>query len=108
MPYEPVIGFEIHAQVKTALQDVLRLPEPLRRRACDDTGGSHVDLRVNGRGVSRRMDRVPQRIRDAYEIREWRHALAILREDFPEEWNDLIMVLEGFSLPRSSILTPGG
>ena len=54
------------------------------------------------------MDHVPQRIREAYEIREWRHALVILREDFPKEWNDLIMVLDGFSLPRSSILTPGG
>ena len=31
--YEPVIGLEVHCQLLTAHQDLLRLPEPLRRRA---------------------------------------------------------------------------
>ena len=53
-------------------------------------------------------DRFPNTIRDKYEIYEWRHASAILRNDFSEEWDDLISVLSIFELKRSAIITPGG
>ena len=43
-----------------------------------------------------------------YEIHEWRHAKAILDNDFPSEWTDIIDVLFSFRLMRSSILKPGG
>ena len=43
-----------------------------------------------------------------YEIHQWRHALAILKGDFPEEWQDIIEVLTAFRLFRSEIVQPGG
>lgn len=50
----------------------------------------------------------PEFIRENYEIREWRHAVAILRSDFVSEWNDVLSVLSHFRLHRSEILKPGG
>ncbi len=54
------------------------------------------------------LKNVPQDIRTSYEIYEWKHAVAILKYDFPEEWNDIISVLRRFRLLSSSILRPGG
>lgn len=54
------------------------------------------------------IDQIPKMIREHYEVHEWKHALAILVQDFPEEWNDLVTVLESFRLKRSDIVTPGG
>lgn len=42
-----------------------------------------------------------------YEIHEWKHASAILKMDFPAEWNDLIDMLRAFRLKKSWI-TKGG
>ena len=53
-------------------------------------------------------DLLPQFIRDHYEVHEWKHPCAILKEDFPAEWEDLIAVLTEFRLLKSSITTPGG
>ena len=47
-------------------------------------------------------------VRAHYEIHEWRHASAILRNDFQTEWNDIIGVLSNFRLPKSEVLRPGG
>ncbi len=47
-------------------------------------------------------------IRQNYEIHEWKHACAILKEDFSHEWHDIISVLESFRLKKSWIVTPGG
>lgn len=55
-----------------------------------------------------RNNKIPDKIQKNYEIFEWKHALAILQGDFPQEWNDIIDVLSRFRLTRSSILTPGG
>ena len=49
-----------------------------------------------------------QFITSHYEVHEWRHATAILQNDFKHEWLDLIYVLEQFRLKKSSIATPGG
>jgi hypothetical protein len=50
----------------------------------------------------------PPFILDHYEIHEWRHACAILKQDFPEEYADLIDVLTRFRLKHSHIAVGGG
>ena len=50
----------------------------------------------------------PAFIQDNYELHEVRHATAILENDFPAEWQDLVEVLSGFRLLRSHITTQGG
>ncbi len=50
----------------------------------------------------------PKFIRDHYEIHQWRHACAILRQDFPDEYADLIDVLTRFRLRKSHIAVGGG
>lgn len=54
------------------------------------------------------MNRLPEFVRDYYECHEWKHASAILQNDFPAEWTDIIEVLTTFRLRRSWIETPGG
>lgn len=51
---------------------------------------------------------LPTDILDLYEVHEWRHACAVLKGDYPNEWKDIIEVLRGFKLKRSQIATPGG
>lgn len=51
---------------------------------------------------------LPQFITDHYEIHEWRHATAILSEDFQSEFADICDVLTRFRLRKSHIATPGG
>lgn len=51
---------------------------------------------------------IPQFVRDNYEIHEWRHAIAILYRDFPEEWNDIMTVLAKFRLLKSHVVIGGG
>ena len=45
---------------------------------------------------------------EKYEVREWRHARAILENAFSSEWADIVGVLKDFRLLRSSIRRPGG
>lgn len=47
-------------------------------------------------------------IRFHYDVREWNHASAILKSDFPKEMEELELVLSSFRLTKTSILTPGG
>ncbi len=51
---------------------------------------------------------LPQFIRDNYEVHEWKHACAILKEDFPQEWQDILDLLMCFRLKKSWITNPGG
>lgn len=51
---------------------------------------------------------VPVDVQKLYEVHEWRHAAAVLKTDFPQEWDDLIHVLRSFRLFRSEIEKPGG
>ncbi len=41
-------------------------------------------------------------------MHEWKHACAILKEDFPHEWNDIVSLLTEFRLKKSWITNPGG
>ncbi|KPA18855.1 restriction endonuclease BglII [Candidatus Magnetomorum sp. HK-1] len=54
------------------------------------------------------IESLPEFIRENYETHEWKHACAILKEDFPSEWNELISVLTNFRLNKSWIVKPGG
>jgi hypothetical protein len=51
---------------------------------------------------------LPEELRQHYEIHEWRHACAVLRNDFRREFDDIIDVLRAFRLRRSHVLQPGG
>lgn len=50
----------------------------------------------------------PTDIQENYELHEWKHSIAILKNDFPDEWNDIIDLLRSFKLKRTYITTPGG
>lgn len=54
------------------------------------------------------IDEIPEFIKEHYEIHEWRHASAVLASDFPQEWQDLLNVLNEFRLRKSWIEVGGG
>lgn len=51
---------------------------------------------------------LPASIRKLYEVHEWRHACAILKNDFPNEFADIVDVLTRFRLSKSWIAVGGG
>lgn len=51
---------------------------------------------------------IPIKIRQNYEIHEWKHACAILKNDFPKEWADIIALLSNFKVCKSWITKGGG
>jgi len=53
-------------------------------------------------------DLLPPFIRAHYEVHEWKHACAILKEDFPDEWRDICEVFNAFRLLRSWVSVAGG
>ncbi|MBU4267411.1 MAG: restriction endonuclease [Acidobacteria bacterium] len=54
------------------------------------------------------IDLLSDFIRSHYEIYEWKHASSILKNDFSDEWENLVSLLENFRLEKSSIVKPGG
>lgn len=54
------------------------------------------------------VELLPKKIRDNYEVHEWKHACAILANDFPDEWKDIIELLKQFQLCKSWITVGGG
>jgi hypothetical protein len=54
------------------------------------------------------LDFIPEEIHNLYEVHEWRHACAVLKSDFPDEWKDIMDVLLPFRLKRSQVLAGGG
>lgn len=54
------------------------------------------------------VDLLPEFIRKNYEVHEWKHACAVLKNDFPNEWQDIIKTLADFRLKRSDVIKPGG
>ena len=54
------------------------------------------------------VELLPPLIREKYEIHEWKHACAILHNDFPNEWRDMIDLLDQFQLCKSWIMVGGG
>ena len=57
---------------------------------------------------SQSLKLLPDEIRKGYQVYEWRHACAVLRNDFPSEYKDIVDILLNFRLNRSAILSPGG
>jgi hypothetical protein len=53
-------------------------------------------------------DLLPAFIRENYEVHEWKHACAILKQDFPSEWKDILTVMTAYRLRNSDIAIPGG
>jgi Restriction endonuclease BglII len=54
------------------------------------------------------VELLPPAVLEHYEVHEWKHACAILKGDFPEEWDDLIDLLQTFRLRRSWLTQGGG
>ena len=54
------------------------------------------------------MATLPTNITDLYDVYEFRHAIAILQNDFPDEYKDIIDMLSSFSLKKSDIVAAGG
>lgn len=52
--------------------------------------------------------RIPKWLLTNYEVKEWRHASAILSSDYPQEWRDIIEVLSEFRLHKAEVVQPGG
>jgi hypothetical protein len=53
-------------------------------------------------------DLLPPFILSNYEVHEWKHACAIMANDFPGEWRDLLQLLEQFRIRKSWINIGGG
>lgn len=53
-------------------------------------------------------DRLPEFVQFNYECHEWKHASAILSQDFPVEWADLLALLQELRLKKSWISVGGG
>lgn len=51
---------------------------------------------------------LPKFVRANYEVHEWKHACAILNRDFPNEWHDVMELLQQFRLRKSWITQGGG
>lgn len=54
------------------------------------------------------IELLPAFVRDHYEVHEWKHACAILKQDFSVEWNEICEVLSEFRLRKSWITVGGG
>jgi len=54
------------------------------------------------------INSLPNFIQDHYEVKEWKHASAILANDFPSEWRDIIEVLTNFRLLERHLQKGGG
>ncbi len=53
------------------------------------------------------VEDLPRFIQENYEVYEWKHAITILKGDFPIEWDDIVSMLLKFRLKNSWINIPG-
>jgi hypothetical protein len=51
---------------------------------------------------------LPKQIIKTFEIHEWKHSCAILKNDFPVEFKDITDLLLQFTLKKSAIIESGG
>jgi N6-adenosine-specific RNA methylase IME4 len=54
------------------------------------------------------LNLIPVAVRKSYEIHQWRHACGILKQDFPQEFHDIVDVLGRFRLSKSALVNAGG
>ena len=50
---------------------------------------------------------LPTFVQNHYELHEWKHAVAVLKNDFPNEYKDIIEILSQFRLKKSDIFIGG-
>jgi Restriction endonuclease BglII len=50
----------------------------------------------------------PKELWDKFEFHQWKHACAILKSDFQNEWKDIIALLKALKLKKTWINEPGG
>lgn len=50
----------------------------------------------------------PEDLRQKYELHQWKHACAILKSDFQNEWKDIVALLRALKLKKTWINEPGG
>jgi hypothetical protein len=53
-------------------------------------------------------DELRELVASNYEVHEFRHACSILKNDFPNEWNDVVAALAAFKLRHSHFTVGGG
>ncbi|MBI9049308.1 MAG: hypothetical protein JEZ00_07810 [Anaerolineaceae bacterium] len=51
---------------------------------------------------------IPEDISDLYEVHDYKHAAAILKNEFPNEYNEIICVLRKFRVFEIDVISPGG
>jgi len=66
-----------------------------------------ITIAVNFEGIMA-IELFPNDIREKFEIHEWKNASAILKNDFPTEWNELIELLQMFRFKKTWIEVGGG
>jgi hypothetical protein len=54
------------------------------------------------------LNLIPSSIRKLYEIHQWRHACAVLKQEFSQEFEDILDVLGRFRLSKSGLVKGGG
>jgi hypothetical protein len=54
------------------------------------------------------IELLPPSILEKYEVHEWKHACAILANDFQKEWQDIVELLDQFHFLKSWISVGGG
>ncbi len=54
------------------------------------------------------IELIPAFLLEHYEIHEWKHASAILKYEFPNEWRDVVETLSDFRFSRIWISVGGG
>lgn len=54
------------------------------------------------------IELLPDFLLPNYEVHEWKHACAILFQDFPQEWDEIVATLTEFRFRRSWITVGGG
>ncbi len=53
-------------------------------------------------------DHVPKDIKNNYEVHDYKHAAAILTQEFPNEFDEICQALRKFSFTTEDVTTPGG
>ena len=51
---------------------------------------------------------LPERVRRRFEVASYRNAAAILQSSFPEEWRDVLQVLDALDITEEMVRRPGG
>jgi hypothetical protein len=54
------------------------------------------------------IELLPKELLKKFEVHEWKHACAILHNDFPSEWKDVINLLDQFVYKKSWLTVGGG